>query len=149
MDWSLWILVHLLLAIVAASIALSRRRWWTAALTLPGAAVGGVLAVVPIFKMMESNAASSGVDSGNVGIFFCCSVPVFPILGMAAAWAVGLALDQPWRAISKDDVCAKCGYSRRGLKQSSACPECGEEYTLKEPAQRRHSARIDRTDYEQ
>jgi len=79
-----WLLLFhgtILLAVVIAAVVC--RAWVTALLVIIGWFLGAVLAVVPLWLLMEWSAARTGYDAGNAGIFFVCTVPTFPILGLA------------------------------------------------------------------
>lgn len=68
-----------------------RQRLWMRRLTIRvvfagavGFVIGLVLAVVPVFVMMEMSFRATGYDAGNGGILLCCTVPTLPIFGALA-----------------------------------------------------------------
>ena len=78
---------------IALVFALNEKLWWTAGMAIAGAVLGAVLAVVPVWMMMTHYTNETGYGAGNVGIFFCCTVPLFPLLGLALGIAGGYAID--------------------------------------------------------
>lgn len=46
-----------------------------------GGGIGLFLAIVPLYVLMELSYERTGYDAGNAGVFFCCTVPTFPIIG--------------------------------------------------------------------
>ena len=88
-----WLVLHSVICVIALAITLNEKLWWTAGMAIAGAVLGAVLAVVPVSMMMSHYANETGYGAGNVGIFFMCSVPLFPPLGLALGIAAGYAID--------------------------------------------------------
>lgn len=70
------------------------QRKWTAVLMTAGALVGAALAVTPIWYSMQRYTEETGYDAGNAGVLFCCTVPTFPMIGIAIGAAIGRAIDR-------------------------------------------------------
>ena len=89
-----WLVLHSVICAIALALALPAKLWWTAGLAIAGTVLGAVLAVVPVWMMMSHYTNQTGYGAGNAGVLFCCSVPLFPPLGLALGMAVGYAIDR-------------------------------------------------------
>ncbi len=89
-----WLVLHSVICVIALAITLNEKLWWTAGMAIAGAVLGAVLAVVPVWMMMSHYTNETGYGAGNAGIFFCCTVPLFPPLGLALGMVAGYAIDQ-------------------------------------------------------
>lgn len=89
-----WLLLfHGAFLLAAVIVAAVFRAWFTVPLVIVGWIVGAVLAVVPLWLLMEWSTARTGYDAGNAGVFFVCTVPTFPIIGMALGGYIGYLLE--------------------------------------------------------
>ena len=89
-----WLVLHSVICAIALAFAAHAKLWWTAGMAIAGAVLGGVLAVVPLWMMMSYSESQTGYDAGNAGVFFCCTVPLFPPIGLALGIAAGYAIDK-------------------------------------------------------
>ena len=92
-----WLILHSVICVIAVAFALHAKLWWTAGMAIAGAVLGAVLAVVPVWMMMQDYTNKTGYAAGNAGIIFVCTVPLFPPLGLALGMAIGYAIDNPQR----------------------------------------------------
>jgi len=93
LTWQFWALLHLAMATSVAVVAWRKRCRWMAAGALIGVSIGGFLAVVPLLLMMERAEAETGYGAGNAGVFFACTVPLVPAIGMIIGAALGVLVD--------------------------------------------------------
>ena len=87
-------IIPIMIAIVVIGVAMYMRQWWTALFVCIGTVLGAVLAVVPLWLMMEKSAAETGFDAGNAGVFFVCTIPVFTIIGVVIGAVIGQMIDR-------------------------------------------------------
>ncbi|MCZ6836786.1 MAG: hypothetical protein O7G85_13505 [Planctomycetota bacterium] len=97
-------LMYGLISLIAASVAIGTRRWWTALLMPIGCAFGFALAVLPIWLSMQNYTIETGYDAGNGGVLFVCTVPVFPIIGLMLGLGCGYLLDEGRRRKVASDL---------------------------------------------
>ena len=91
MSWQFWLMLHGTLTVLAVGLALCYKLRLTALLMCIGVVVGAVLAVVPIMIAMQWSTQETGYDAGNVGVFFCFTVPLFPLIGLGVGALIGRA----------------------------------------------------------
>jgi hypothetical protein len=92
MSWQFWLVFHATLTAIAVVAALYAGNWRMAILMCAGAVTGAVLAVVPLWLAMSYTETKTGVSAGNAGVFFVCTVPLFPAIGLAAGGLIGAAI---------------------------------------------------------
>ena len=124
MSWQFWALLHGVIMLIAVGYALHLRKPFTALLSGSGLLVGAAMAVLPLWILMRLTAARTGFDSGNMGIFFCCTVPFLPLLGLFLGGAMGSNIDNA-NEKSRIGKCHRCGFDI-SHSVSNVCPECGE-----------------------
>ncbi|MEM6552961.1 MAG: hypothetical protein AAF750_12665 [Planctomycetota bacterium] len=66
---------------------------WKITLAICGLVLGLLAAISVPYLLMRWSQWRTGYDAGNAGILFCCTLALFPLVGLIAGLLVGTSLD--------------------------------------------------------